>query len=152
MAKRDIAQDTAYLAGTDIVVPLLTEELSVTRRDVVRGTVRVEVKTHSREQVIDELLAQESVEIERVSVGRTVKSMPEVRQEGDTTIIPIVEEVIVTERRLILKEEVRVRRVRTTDRHYETVVLRTQDAEIARIGPGVSGHSHPQTPTEELHR
>jgi stress response protein YsnF len=51
------------------------------------------------------------VEIGRVPVGRPVDTMPPVRQEGDTTIVPVVEEIIVVGRRLILKEEVRIRRL-----------------------------------------
>ena len=54
------------------------------------------------------------------------------RQEGDTTIIPVVQEIVVVERRLVLKEEVRMRRVITNERHQETVVLREQEALITR--------------------
>ena len=41
--------------------------------------------------------------------------MPTIREEGDTIVIPIVEEMLVIERRLLLKEEVRVRRVRSME-------------------------------------
>ena len=58
--------------------------------------------------------------------------MPTISQEGDTTIIPVVEEIVVVERRLVLKEEVRIRRVSTKDQHQETVVLREQEAVITR--------------------
>ena len=68
--------------------------------------------------------------------------MPEARQEGDTTIIPIVEEVLVVERQLVLKEEVRIRRVRTTEHHKETVKLRYQEAVVTRQ-PGDTGKTDP---------
>ena len=139
MALHDDTRGLANRGDADIVIPLHTEELSVLRRDIVLGTVRVEVKTHERDQVVDELLAHERVEVERVPIGRIVEAMPEIREEGDTTIIPVVEEIVVTERRLVLKEEVRLRRVRTMERHFQTVVLRTQDAEVARIDPAQSG-------------
>ena len=58
------------------------------------------------------------------------------REEGDTTIISVVEEIVVVERRLVLKEEVRLRRVRVTEQHRETVVLREQDAVITRTEAG----------------
>jgi stress response protein YsnF len=61
-----------------------------------------------------------------------VDAVPPVREEGDTTVISIVEEVLVVERRLVLKEEIRLRRVRTTERHRETVTLREQQAVIER--------------------
>jgi len=59
--------------------------------------------------------------------------MPAVRDEGDTIVIPIVEEVLVIERRLLLKEEVRVRRVRSTERHQETVTLRHHEAVVTHL-------------------
>ena len=46
-----------------------------------------------------------------------------------------VEEVVVVERRLMLKEEIRVRKTRRIEHHREQVRLRTQDAEILRCRP-----------------
>lgn len=119
------------------VVPLHEEALSVTRRPVAGSTVRVATVTHEREHLVDEALTHERVEIERVPIGRTVEAVPPIREEGDTTIMPVVEEVVVIERRLVLKEEIRIRRVRSTEHHRETVVLRTQDAVITRDEAGV---------------
>ena len=142
MAMHDNTQASRLVENADIVIPLHTEGLSIDRRPIVRGTIRVDVRTHTREQVVDELLEHERVEIERVPIDRMIETMPDIREEGDTTIIPVVEEVIVTERRLVLKEEIRLRRVRTTERHHETIVLRSQDADIVRTGP-----AHPDQTT-----
>jgi stress response protein YsnF len=51
------------------------------------------------------------------TIGRPVDAMPPVRQEGDTTIMSVVEETIVVERHLFLKEEVQIRRLRVSERH-----------------------------------
>jgi stress response protein YsnF len=53
-------------------------------------------------------------------------------------VIPVVEEILVVERRLVLKEEIHVRRVRTTTRHRETVTLREEEIVIERAEPGAS--------------
>jgi stress response protein YsnF len=53
-------------------------------------------------------------------------------------VIPVVEEVLVVERRLVLKEEIHLRRVRTTTRHRETVTLRDEQVVIERPEPGAS--------------
>jgi uncharacterized protein (TIGR02271 family) len=121
---------------------LLAEELSVSKETVETGRVRVATRTREREALIDEDLARERVEIETVPIGSRIDAMPEVRREGDTTIIPIVEEILVVERRLILKEEVRIRRVRTTDHHKEAVKLRYQEAVVTRH-PGDTGKADP---------
>ena len=119
-----------------LVLPLLAEAVDVARRKVAGDTVRVATVTREHEQLVDEALAHERVEIERVAICRTVDAVPPVREEGDTTIMPVVEEVVVVERRLVLKEEIRIRRVRSTEHHRESVVLRTQDAVITRVEAG----------------
>ena len=117
----------------ETVIPLLAEEVAISKQVVETGRVQVARVTHEREQLIDEVLAQETVEIDRTPVGRQVDTMPAVREEGDTVVIPIVEEVLVIERRLFLKEELRIRRVRTTERHQESVTLRHQEAVVTRL-------------------
>lgn len=116
----------------ETVVPLLTEEVAVSKQVVETGRVQVARVTHQREQLIDELLARETVEIERAPIGQHVEAMPAVREEGDTIVVPIVEEVVVIERRMFLKEEVRIRRLRSTERHQESVTLRHQEAVVTR--------------------
>jgi len=117
------------------VIPLFAEEISLSKRTLTTGSVRVSVVTRQHEELVDEPLARERVEIERIPVGRQIDAVPAVREEGDTTIIPVVEEVLVVERRLVLKEEIRLRRVRGTERHQERITLRKQEAVVTRL-PG----------------
>ena len=124
-----------YSDSIEIVVPLHEEDISVERREVERD-VRVHVHTVNHDHLIDEALAHERVEVERVPVGRPIDAVPPIREEGDTTVISVVEEVLVVERRLVLKEEIRLRRVRTTEQHREMVTLREQQAVIERSEPG----------------
>jgi len=119
-----------------LTLSLLAEQLVVTRRRVEHDIVRVKTVTREREQQVDEPLTDERIEVERVPIGRIVEAVPPVREEGDTTVMPVVEEVVVVERRLMLKEEVRIRRVRSTGHHRETVVLRAQEAVVTRVEAG----------------
>ena len=119
----------------DLRIPLHVEEISVSRRETKKANVQVALVTGTREQLIDEELTHVRVEIERVPIDQPVEAVPPIRQEGDITIIPVVEEVVIVERRLVLKEEVRVRRVSTKEQHQETVVLRQQEAVVTREGP-----------------
>jgi uncharacterized protein (TIGR02271 family) len=116
-------------------IPLHGEELSVSRRQTAGDTLQVSTVTREHARFVDEMLNHERVEIERVPIGRPVDAMPPIRQEGDTTIMSVVDETVVIERRLILKEEVRIRRLRVSERHQETVVLRKQEAVITRVEP-----------------
>src|SRR5690349_25765 len=119
----------------DLRIPLHVEDISISRREIEKANVQIALVTGTREQLIDEELTHVRVEIERVPIGRTVEVAPPIRQQGDITIIPVVEEVVVVERRLVLKEEVRVRRVSTKEQHQETVVLRQQEAVVTREEP-----------------
>lgn len=115
-----------------IVVPLLEEEISVAKRQLVTGRARISIVTREHQELVDELLAREHVEIERAPVGKFIDRAPQVRQEGDTLIVPVMEEVLVVERRLLLKEEVRVRRICEAERHQERVKVRRQEVVLTR--------------------
>ena len=116
-----------------VVIPLHAEEVSVAKTRVVTGQVKVGTVTRESEQLVEELLEHEHVEIERIAIGKEVDKAPAVRQEGDTLIIPILEEIVVVERRLLLKEEVRVRRTREKQPYQERVMVRKQEAVITRL-------------------
>lgn len=120
------------------MLSLHVEALAVSRRQVAENVVRVATVTREREHLVNEALSHERVEIEHVPIGREVDGIPPVREEGNTTVLPVVEEVVVIERRLILKEEIRVTRVLSTEHHRERVMLRKQDAVITRTEAGAN--------------
>ena len=117
------------------VLALHAEDVTLGRRQVDGDTVRIATVTQSREQLVEAELNHERVDVERVAIGRIVDVVPPIRQEGDITILSVVEEIVVVERRLLLKEEVRVRRVAVTGIHRETVSLREQTVEVTRSSP-----------------
>ena len=69
---------------------------------------------------------------------------PPVRTEGDTVIVPIMEEILVTETRLILKEELRIQIKKTVQAEAHTVHLRR---EIATIEQARQSRRHRQEPS-----
>lgn len=111
------------------------EVLRIDKRGTVTGRIRVRTRTASREEIAAADLSSETVEIARLPVGREIDAVPEVRTEGDVTIVPVVEEVLVVETRLVLKEEIHIRRTRSTERFETPVVLRRQDATVDRLEP-----------------
>lgn len=112
---------------------IFAEELSVGKETVETGRLLVSKQTHTRDVEVDERLAKEDAEIETIPIGRQIFEMPAIRHEGDTTVVPIVEEVLHTERRLILKEEIRITRRKTTEQFHDRVTLRYQEAVITRV-------------------
>jgi stress response protein YsnF len=134
----DTAIDTENLESSvehpgETVIPLLEEELSVSKQVVPTSRVQISRVTHRHEQLVDELLGREQVEVERVAIGKPIDRIPSVREEGDCLVFPVVEEVLKIERVLMLKEEVRIRRVKGTERYQERVILRKQEAVVNRL-------------------
>jgi len=132
-----------------LVISVIAERLRIGKR-VVEGE-GVRVVTDEEATPANVTLRSERIEVERVPVGRVVESAPPVREENGVTIVPVMEEVVVTETRLVLKEELHIRRVVETREHQETVLLRRQRAEVERLpatGKPVADTTTP-TPTEE---
>ena len=107
-------QDLATV-GDRIVVPVREEVLVATTRPIELGAVRIHkrVETVPYETLVD--LTRDDVSVERVTLNQDVNAVPSPRQEGDTLVIPVVEEVVVTEKRLVLREEIRVTRRQVTE-------------------------------------
>ncbi len=116
-------------------VPLVEEEAVVEKHARPTATVRVSTTTHEREEDIDEVLTSEVVEVKRVPVERYVDAPAPVREEGDTTIVSVHEEVLVVEKRLLLKEELHLTTRKEDRRETHRVSLRSQTAEVERTEP-----------------
>jgi uncharacterized protein (TIGR02271 family) len=112
------------------VIPLVEERLSVGKQEVERARIRVHVQVDEREELVRQELARDEVSIERVPHNVRITDIPQMRTEGTTTIIPVVEEVLVTEKMLVLVEEIHIHRRLTTAVHEIPVRLRSEHAEI----------------------
>jgi len=135
------------LDAKSLVISVIAERLRIEKRVVEGEGVRVRVVTDEAATPANVTLRSERVEVERVSVGRVVESAPPVREENGVTIVPVMEEVVVTETRLVLKEELYIRRVADTREHQETVLLRRQRAEVERLPVTGKPLSETKTPT-----
>ena len=129
-----VASTTTHTAEPvdEFVLPLHSEQIDVSIRQVVTGEVEISTATKLHDAVVDEELISHHAEIERVMIGRIVDAAPNIREEDGVLIIPVMEEIVVVERRLVLKEELRIRRSTSTRRHQETVTLRQQEAVVVR--------------------
>jgi len=119
--------------ATADVVPIVEEELRVSKRQVAKGHVRVRTVVDIVEEVAREALQSETVEVTRVPINQEVTEAPAVRTEGDVTIVPVLEEVLVVEKRLVLKEELHLRRKVETETFEAPVTLRKQRVEVEHL-------------------
>lgn len=121
------------MANQEETLPLFAETVSVSTREIEKGRVRVRVAPQQFQESIPVTLTDRQVLVERVPVGRFVDSAPATRVEGDTTIIPVLEERAVVTVRLFLREEVRVREVRATHAETRDIRLRRETATVERV-------------------
>lgn len=116
-------------------IPLVEETATITTREVTTGRVRVRSETETDETLARAELAGQEVEVTRVAVNRPIDAVPGIRTEGNVTIFPVVEEVLVIEKRLVLREEIHLTRRPTTETVEVPVTLRRQRAVVEDIDP-----------------
>ena len=116
----------------DLVLQVIEERLAVSKRRVRRGTVVVSATTENVEEIAEVELDRYRVEVTRVPIDRVVDEAPLARAEGDTTIIPIIEERLVVVKQLVLKEELHIRHVIERHVQREPVTLRRQRVTVER--------------------
>lgn len=113
-------------------IPVLQEIPRVNK--TVREADRLLIKTSVQEKTeyVDLDLRVGDAFIERVPVNRVVESAPAIREEGDTIIVPILEEILVIEKRLVLKEEIHIRRQEVVQHVRESIRLRSEEVSLER--------------------
>jgi stress response protein YsnF len=118
--------EAAAATGTDaeVRVPVVEEQLDVRKREVETGRVAVRVKPVEQEQVVAATLASHDVDVQRVPAEREVDSPPPVRQEGDVTIVPVMEERLVVTKKLFVTYELHIRRRSTSREVRQPVTVR----------------------------
>jgi uncharacterized protein (TIGR02271 family) len=120
-------------ADNPLVIPVVAEQLDVQKRVVETGKVRITKVVREREALVDESLVREEVEITRVPIQRVVDGPIPVRYEDDTVVISILEEVLVVEKRLMLKEELHIRKQCREAHQPQQITLRSEEARIERL-------------------
>jgi uncharacterized protein (TIGR02271 family) len=116
-----------------IVVPVLVEELDVQKRSVETGKVRMTKVVHEREAIVDEPLWHDDVAVTRLPMQRVVEGPVPMREENGTTIISVVEEVLVVEKRWMLREEIHIRQQRSETHQPQRITLRSEEVQVERV-------------------
>lgn len=127
---------TAQMREEQLVVPLAQEDLSVAKKWVQNGEVVLRKTVRTRTETLPVDLEYEEVQIDRVPINRALAYGEQItpRQEGDTLIIPVVEEELVVSKRLVLREEIHVRKQRLSRHQEVSDKVRSQHLDIETTG------------------
>ena len=131
MSSRTSPERLNLRESESVRIPLAAERVVVGTRVRRTGVVRVSTRVERRTTVVDPPLRRQRIEIRRRRVDRFVDRPPEIRREGDTLIVPIVEEVLTT--RLKIVEEVAITVRRSVERRPQRVELRRETAIVERL-------------------
>ena len=134
MALEEANRSDARIEAEEIL-PLAEETATVEKREIVTGKVRVRTITETLEELTKANLQSGTVEVTRVPIDKVVDMAPEIRTEGDLTIVPVLEEVLVVTKQLVLKEELHIRRRVETEAVEVPIKRRKQRAIVERIAP-----------------
>lgn len=118
-----------------VIIPIAEEVITTSRREVETGRVRVRTIVEEHEEMVREALTRTEVQVERVPIDVEVSAIPLPRTEGDTLIIPVVEEVLYVRKALVVTEEIRLHRKISTEKVEQPVTVRSQRAVVEREDP-----------------
>jgi uncharacterized protein (TIGR02271 family) len=119
-----------------IVIPVIQEQITVEKEIVEASKVHVRTKVTEEEATVNVPIISEQYEVKRVPVNKVFNIAPSVRYEGDVLIVPVIEEVVVVEKRYKVVEEVHLIKRTTETPFMQQVTLRKEDVQVERIKPG----------------
>lgn len=119
-------------ADEPMVIPVIQEQVTFDKQMIETGQVRISKRIVEHEELVDVPLFREEVNVERVPINQFVEAAPQIRQEGDTMIIPVVQEQIFYEKRLLLVEELRVKKHLIEEHKPQPITLLREEVEITR--------------------
>jgi len=129
-----------------VVIPVIAEELIVLAMEQDIGGLRATKVVREHEMIVDEPLLREEITVERKAINRFIDVAAEVRQEGDTLIIPVMEEVMVAQRQLVLKEEVHIRKRQFQVHEPQRFTVRSEEVKLQHLPAEDNFPSSKQTP------
>jgi len=124
------ADDLLEGGSGEIRVPLVEERLRVDIRPVDLGEIEVRKTVETVEETWFEPVDHEEAEIERVRVNRNVDAPELPHQEGEWLVVPVMEELIVVQKQLVVVEEIRIRKHRVTEQQEIRETVRRERASV----------------------
>lgn len=124
------------------MIPVINEFLTVRKKIVETGRIHISKKVELREENFNVPVMQEHVNIERIAINQYVNEAPQIRQIGKTMIIPVMKEVWVARKELLLVEEIHITRSQTGEIISGTETLREEVVSIVQTPTPVPANSN----------
>jgi uncharacterized protein (TIGR02271 family) len=128
-----VPSDALLLArdrGVEVVIPIVEERLIPEKRKVDLGELRVHKLVDEVEEAVRQPVTRDDLVVERVPVNQPLDEPAGTRYEGDWLVIPIMREVLVVTKQLMLVEEVRISKREVTEEQEVRETTRHERLEI----------------------
>lgn len=123
-------------AEEPLVIPVIQEQVTFDKQVIETGQVRISKRIIEHEELVDIPFFREQIDVQRVPVNQFVEAAPQVRQEGDTMIIPVIQEQVFYQKRLLLVEELHVKKQLIEEHKPQQMMLLKEEVEITREAAG----------------
>jgi len=116
-----------------VVIPIIEEKVTVGKKVVETAHVTLSKIVSDSIKSFDIPLQNEEIVIKRVPKNELVDTMPAAsRYEGEIMIIPVLKEVAVIEKRVMLVEEIHITKLKTEKTETREVAVRKEEVNIKR--------------------
>jgi uncharacterized protein (TIGR02271 family) len=132
--QESITPDSNQNLRSSMVIPIVEEHLHIGTEIIETGKVHVSKKVIEEPYDVELPVFKEEVLVEKKTINEYVEGdVPGIRLDGDTTIIPVLKEVII--KKILLVEEIHItkRKIENTVPVHE--VLRKEEVTVERSRP-----------------
>lgn len=130
-------------------IPVVQEVLHLGKRIIETGRgIRLHKSVTEEAVRIEDTLTQQELEIEHVPSGVWIEqdALPGSRYEGSTLVVPVLEEVLVVEKRWRLNEEIRITAKSNRRPVTQRVVLRKENIIVKKFDESQATQDPQNTP------
>jgi stress response protein YsnF len=121
------------IGAEKVVIPVIEEKVEISKKVVDKAKILVSKTVNKHIESYDIPLSSEEIVVKRVPKNELIDKAPEgIRYEGDIMIIPVLKEVAVIEKRIMLVEEIHVSKFKYDKVETRDVEVRTEDIEVKR--------------------
>ena len=113
------------------VIPVMEERVVIEKAVIETGRIRIHKQVSNTEETVGISLSHDEHIIEHIPQNIYVETVPVMRQEGNTTIIPVLKEVFV--KRILLVEEIRITKHTVQTNEQQNVTLQKEMVTVERI-------------------
>jgi len=129
----ELLKEDAGKPAVENSIPVIEEQAHIEKKVIETGKVHVSKVVYEDVDRYTLPTIEEHIGVERVTKNVLVDvAPPSVRYEGDVMIIPVLKEVAVVEKRIMLVEELRVTTTKTEKTQTHEVTLRKEEVKVER--------------------